>query len=365
MPQPDRPASAGGDSAAAGPDTPAAGRDNPDGGPGPSQGARAAVTALAGKLLASRPVRYGFVVVVLGYGAYAVSGEWTAIHHAGDRIGLRWSAAALVAVLAALFTSMLSWRALLAGLGSPLRTASAARIFFVGQLGKYLPGSVFPVLAQMEIATAHKVPRTRTALASVLTMLIALLTGLIIAVVALPFASRGMRYAWVFGFVPVLIACLYPKILNWGFGMLLKLARRPPLEQPLGARAIGISLGWSFVSWACYGLQIWVLAIRAGAPAGTALPLGIGAFAFAWCAGFLVILAPAGAGVREVVLVAMLAPALGGQGNALAVALVSRGVTTVADLITAGTATAYFRRDKRRKGTPGPVTGEKHVLAPR
>jgi glycosyltransferase 2 family protein len=307
-----------------------------------------AAKALAGKALGSRLVRYGFLVLVVAYGAWAVSGQWAGIRHAVDRIGLRWSALALAAVLAALFTSMLSWRALLAGLGSSLPVGTAARIFFVGQLGKYLPGSVWPVLAQMEIATAHKVPRTRTALASVLTMLIALLTGLIIGVAALPFAGSGTQYTWVFGFVPVLVACLYPKVLNYGFSKLLRLARRPPMEQPLAARAIGISLGWSFLSWICYGLQIWVLAVRVGAPAGTALPLAIGAFAFSWCAGFLVILAPAGGGVREIVMVAMLAPTLGGRGNALAVALVSRGVTIAADVITASTATIYYRRDKKR-----------------
>jgi hypothetical protein len=324
--------------------------------PTPARSTSNAAKALAVHALGSRLVRYGFVVIVVGYGAWAVSGQWTDIHRAVDRIGLRWSALALAAVLAALFTSMLSWRALLTGLGSPLPARTAARIFFVGQLGKYLPGSVWPVLAQMEIATAHKVPRTRTALASVLTMLIALLTGLIIGVVALPFAGSGTQYTWVFLFVPVLVACLYPKILNYGFSQLLKLARRPPMEQPLGARAIGISLGWSFLSWICYGLQIWVLAIRVGAPAGTALPLAIGAFAFAWCAGFLVILAPAGGGVREIVMVAMLAPTLGGRGNALAVALVSRGVTIVADVITASTATIYYRRDKKKAATATAAT---------
>ncbi len=314
----------------------------------PHPAAKATIKAMIGKVVGSRVVKYGFVVIVVGYGAYAVSEDWTKIHHALDHIGLRWSAAALLAVLAALVAQMLSWRALLVGLGSPLKPAPAARIFFVGQLGKYLPGSVWPVLAQMELATAYKVPRTRTALASVLTMLVGLLTGLIVAVVALPFTGGGTHYMWVFLFVPVLVACLYPKILNYGFSKLLKLARRSPLEQPLGARAIGISLGWSFLSWLFYGLQIWVLAIKVGAPAGTALPLSIGAFAFAWCAGFLVIFAPAGAGVREYVLVAMLTGTLGGSGEALAVALVSRVVTTVADVITASVATIYYRRDKKK-----------------
>jgi glycosyltransferase 2 family protein len=361
MPEPDRPTSAGGagsdpdssdgssplsygGSRGRNDDTVAGGTDS---GGSPSGGSRRAGRALAKRLLASRMVRYGFVVLVVGYGAYAVSKQWTDIHHAVGRIGLPMSLAALVFVLAALFTSMLSWRTLLTGLGSPLPVPVAARIFFVGQLGKYLPGSVWPVLAQMEIATAHKVPRHRTAVASVLTMLVSLLAGLIIAIIALPLGG-STPYEWAFIAAPFLLACLYPKVLNWGFSRLLRLAKRPPLDHPLGGRAIAISLGWSFVSWLCYGFQIWVLAIRVGAPAGRALPLAIGAFAFAWCAGFLVVLAPAGAGVREVIMVAILGPVVGSD-PATAIALVSRAVTAVADLVVAGVATAYFRRDRSRR----------------
>src|SRR3984957_6630076 len=105
MPEPDRPTSA------------------------PSGGSRHAGRALATRLLASRMVRYGFVVVVVGYGAYAVSKQWTDIHHAVGRIGLPMSLAALVFVLVALFASMLSWRALLPRLGPPLpRPAPGTRL---------------------------------------------------------------------------------------------------------------------------------------------------------------------------------------------------------------------------------------------
>lgn len=365
MPEPDRPTSA----RAATPDSSdesrhlscgnsKGGKDdtvagNTDSGDSPSGGPHRAGRALAKRLLASTMVRYGFVVLVVGYGGYAVSKQWTDIHLAVGRIGLPISLAALVLVLAALFTSMLSWRALLTGLGSPLPVPAAARIFFVGQLGKYLPGSVWPVLAQMEIATAHQVPRHRTAGASVLTMLMSLLAGLIIAIIALPLSGGSTPYEWAFIAAPFLLACLYPRVLNWGFSRLLRLAKRPPLDHPIGGRAIVISLGWSFASWLCYGLQIWVLAIRIGAPVGKALPLAIGAFAFAWCAGFLVVLAPAGAGVREVIMVAILAPVVGGD-PATAIALVSRAVTTVADLVVAGVATACSRRDHSRRGA-GPA----------
>ena len=318
--------------------------------PRPRPPAGRTVVTLVGKALASRAVKYGFVVLTVAVGAYAVSKQWTEIHRAVGRIGIRWSLASLAFALAAQFTTMLSWNALLSGLGSRLPVPVAANVVFVGQLGKYLPGSLWPVIAQMEIAAAHKVPRHRTGIASVLTMLVALLSGLLVAAAIMPFTGGSTPYKLTFLAAPFLALSLYPKVLNWGFARLLKLARRPPLEQPLRARAIGASLAWSFATWLCYGLHIWILVERApgGAPAGRALALSIGAFAFAWCAGFVVIPTPAGAGVREVVLIATLGAVLPAGGAALAVALVSRGVTAVADLVTAGAATAYYRRDKRR-----------------
>lgn len=309
------------------------------------------VVTLAGKVLSSRAVKYGFVVLTVAIGVYAVSKQWTDIHRAIGRIGIRWSLASLAFALAAQFTTMLSWNALLSGLGSRLPVPVAANVVFVGQLGKYLPGSLWPVIAQMEIAAAHKVPRHRTGIASVLTMLVALLSGLLVAAAIMPFTGGSTPYKLTFIAAPFLALCLYPKVLNWGFARLLKLARRPPLEHPLGARAIGVSLAWSFATWLCYGLHVWILVERApgGVPAGRALALSIGAFAFAWCAGFVVIPTPAGAGVREVVLIAMLGAVLPAGGAALAVALVSRGVTAVADLVTAGAATVYYRRDRKRR----------------
>ena len=162
------------------------------------------------------------------------------------------------------------WRVLLASLGSPLGARPAARVFFLGQLGKYLPGSIWPVLAQMELGTAHQVPRHRSASASVLTMLFCLLAGLLVALVTLPFAPGARSYRWVFLVAPVLLVCLLPRVLNRILDRLLRLARRPPLEQPLAGRAVVAALAWALVSWVLFGLQIWLLAIRLGAPDGRA-----------------------------------------------------------------------------------------------
>jgi glycosyltransferase 2 family protein len=310
--------------------------------------------ALALRLAASRPVRWGFVAVTVGIGCYAIAVNWPGVHAGLIKIGFGSAALALVSVLVALLALMQQYRVLLGALGSRLPVRVAAQILFVGQLGKYLPGSVWPVLAQMELGAAHEVPRRRSASASVLTMLLSLLAGILIGLVMLPFSKGAGPYWWVFLFAPPILLLLYPKVLNRVLGWLLRLARRPALEQPLTGRAIATALAWGVVSWVFFGLQIWLMGERLGLTGASGALLAIGAFSFAWCAGFLVVFVPAGAGVREIVLIALLSPAIGAD-KAGAVALVSRVLMTLGDLVTAGTAASFARRSRAgaAAGNPG------------
>jgi glycosyltransferase 2 family protein len=300
--------------------------------------------ALIRRLIASRLVRYGFVLATIGLGGYAIAKDWRRIGPELAKIGLPVSLAALVVTLAALTASMWTWRVLLAGLGTPLSFRVAARVMFVGQLGKYLPGSVWPVLAQMELATEHGAPRARTASAGLVNMLVSLLSAMIAALATLPFTGGSTPDLWAFLIAPLLLACLHPRVLNHLLRLMFRLARRPPLEQPLTGRVIAAALGWSLVSWVLYGLAVWLLAVRVGIPAGVAVPLSIGAFALAFAVGFLVILAPAGAGVREVIMIGILShPAGVPLGAAGAVAIVWRAVTVAGDVVVAAAALAYRR----------------------
>lgn len=308
--------------------------------------------ALLSRIIGSRIVRYGFVVVTVGLGAYAVAEDWHRIGPALGRIGVPMSLASLAITLAALVASMWTWRVLLAGMGSPLPFGVAARVMFVGQLGKYLPGSVWPVLAQMELATAHGVPRSRTASAGLVNMPVSVLSALLAALVTLPFTGGSTHYLWFIAAAPLLLACLHPKVLNYLLGLMFKLARRPPLEHPLTGRVIAAAVGWSFVSYLLYGAAMWLLAIRVGIPAGTGYPLSVGAFALGFALGFVVILAPAGAGIREAVMITILSPPLGvtWAARAGAIVLVYRLVTVAGDVIVAGLALANRRSRADRAG---------------
>src|ERR1700753_3997829 len=132
------------------------------------------------RLLGSPWLKWAVVVIAVGLGAYAIDKEWKQVHHALGQISVLGSFEALLALLVMQFPTLCQWQTLLDGLGSPLRTTTAGRIFFIGQLGKYIPGSLWPILTQMELGARANVPRARSASASILTMILSPATRLVV-----------------------------------------------------------------------------------------------------------------------------------------------------------------------------------------
>ncbi len=197
--------------------------------PGPATAPRSH-TARAKALLGSPAVRVGFVLVAVGLGAYAVADEWSQVRDGFENLGPTVVAGSFGLVLLSLIASMLEWRSLLTAAGSRVPQAAAARIFFVGQVGKYLPGAVWPVLAQMELGQAQRVPRRRSATVALITILVSLAAGLVVAAVCTLAGLTGSTtagYGWAFLAVPVLLVVLHPRVLNPALDRLLRLARRP------------------------------------------------------------------------------------------------------------------------------------------
>jgi len=311
-------------------------------------GYRFAVKDLLLRVLRSRLLRAGFVVVALVLGGISVANRWNDVRPVLHRLDAGWLAVSFAAALLALIASAAMWRSLLADLGSRLPARVAGRVFLVSQLGKYVPGSVWPVLAQMELARDHDVPRTRAATASILVMVMNLASGLFVAAVTIPvFAGDvAVRYRWMLLLAPVILAFLYPRVLNPLLSLVLRVAKRPPMEHELRLRDVSRAFAWSLAAWLAYGVHAWLLVLGVGTHSPEALPLAIGGFALAFCAGFLVVIVPAGAGVRDVALAAALSPVLG-PGGAIVVSLASRLVLVVADLASAGGAALTARGTMR------------------
>jgi hypothetical protein len=241
---------------------------------------------------------------------------------------------------------MMAWRSLLGDLGSKLPMPVAMRIFFLGQLGKYLPGSVWTVVAQADLGRDHSIPPRRTIAASVVGMGISLAAGLVLAIFTLPFAAPGevAHYAWVLLALPLLVVGLLPKNVDRLTHLLLRILRREPPDHEFTWRGVLVALSWQTTGWLAIGGEVFVLCWALHAPIGRTLPLALGGTALAWSAGFLAIPLPSGAGVREVVTIAVLSPVLS-VPSATVVALASRVIATVGDGAYAALAVALARHN--------------------
>lgn len=260
------------------------------------------------------------------------------------------AAVALSSVLAllALVASMLQWRALLAALGHLLPVRTAARLYFLTQIGKYLPGSIWPVVAQIELGREAGVRPHASGVAAALNLLLAIVTGIALGLGSLLVSTGSVGdYWWLLVPLAVLLLLLRPQGLRWLLAVALRLARRPAVELEVRTPLVLVATGWSVVMWLLFGLHVHVLV--AALPGGGSLLRSVGAYALAWVAGFLVFFAPAGAGARELSLVVLLAPPLG-RPEALAVAVVSRVVTVAGDLVVAAGGIAAARWHRRPPG---------------
>jgi len=298
-----------------------------------------------------RRLRAAFLFVAVLFAAVALSTQWDESSERLGQLSAGHMTAAVLCTLGSLFASLLAWRETLAGLGSRLPVRTASRIFFLGQLAKYMPGSIWSIVGQMELAKVHGVRRERTATAGIVVLVISLAVGLLLGLLAVPAvldAGSELYASSVLLLIPLAVV-LHPRVLTWLVNTGLRLVRRQPLEEPLTIAMIWRVALLSLLSNGLLGLQIWQLAVDVGGDGWHLLPLAVGGYALAAAISLVVIPLPAGAGLREAILVLLLAPEIGLAGATLVVIL-ARLLLTVADVAAAGLAVAA----SRHHATPAP-----------
>jgi uncharacterized membrane protein YbhN (UPF0104 family) len=295
------------------------------------------------RLVAVSRVLLGLLVITAV--VWALAGSWREVSADLARVSPGGLAGAAALALLALVLTLVGWRAMLADLGSPLAMGPASGVLFVGQLGKYLPGSVWTVVVQTEVASRLGVPRKRTAVVGLLSVLLSALAGLAVGVLALPAlveAGGGRVYLLLLVVLLVGLCCLHPRVLNALVGRALRLARREPLERGLSGRAVAVTMTSFVLAWLALGAHVWVLATDLGAGPREALVPAVLGYALAASVAMLAVLLPAGLGLRELLLVLLLTGPLD-RPAATAVVLLSRFVVTLSDVVAALVGWTYAR----------------------
>ncbi|HLS47629.1 MAG TPA: lysylphosphatidylglycerol synthase domain-containing protein [Gemmatimonadales bacterium] len=298
-----------------------------------------------------RILQWAFAVAIVGFAATRLAGEWTRLREQPVVWELRpWYLVASVLVVWLMYAVLIqAWRAMLAGWGDHLPPVTAARIWTVSSLGKYIPGKLWAIAGMALMAQRAGVrPWTATASAVVLQAL-AIGTGAAV-VGGAGVQSLESRYPW----VPlalrglVMLSLLGVALLLWPpfVRRLLRLVRIDVEKASPGAGPVLGGALANLAAWCGYGVAFWLLAHGLFAVGALTPGLAITTFAASYVAGLLFLPAPGGIGIRESVVIIILGSAIG-EASALALAIASRVLLTITEF---GAAAPFLLAGERTGG---------------
>ncbi len=255
-----------------------------------------------------------------------------------------WLVVAVVSGLAAMALLGVNWLLIVRHGGAPAPWRRGLYWFFVGQLGKYVPGGIWPIVGQAELAHRDRTPRPVAYWSTAMSMVATLLGAVAVAALAGMVSPAGSRL------VPILVGtALVVRVRG------PRVATDPrcaaPSRRSTHPRELRLPDAAWFAGIVARYLPVWVLfsgmnifsvrALGGTLDADLVITL-IYATCVSWIAGFVIIGLPGGLGVREAVFISLMTAPLG-AGLAVSVAVISRVVSVAVDLLGAAISVAVSR----------------------
>lgn len=261
-----------------------------------------------------------------------VAYDWSLDFHAlAIAFSLMLTAAAFYAFL---------WKLVLGRLGTPLSYRKSYRIFFLSQLGRYLPGKVWGILGLVYLSQKEGISRVISGASVTLQLLLQVVSGVMVFAVSLPFwrrvESSTNLYVLLILF-PAGLILVHPAVVSRGLNLALRMTGQTEIELDWGHAYLLGQLGLWAAFWLLNGVAHYFLVKSICSSPLPQLPVVAGIFAAGWVVGFLSLVTPSGLGVMEGTLVFFLSFYLPTH-VATFVALWARLAKTVVDLVCAATA---------------------------
>ena len=282
------------------------------------------------------------VVVVFWFVRHTIYDAIEQLSQHSLRLRPGWLIAAAGIYLLGLFPAGMFWHRLLIILGQDARLGETLRAYYIGHLGKYVPGKAMVVVIRAGLIRGHRV-NTGVAAASVFYETLTMMSvGALLAAGILAVWFREHLFFCLVA-VGLMVAAGLP-ILPPVFRRLARLARVGRYDPLIAEKLERIGLGtllWGVaamaISWLLLGISFWAV-LQAmsveGAGLTAHLPLYVASVSLAMVAGFLSLI-PGGAVVRELVLTELIAPHFG-SSVALVSAVVLRLVWLGGELVISG-----------------------------
>lgn len=249
-----------------------------------------------------------------------------------------WLAASVLVVFTSYAVLIEAWRRVVLSMGERLAFMTAARIWFLASLGKYVPGKVWAVAGAAVLAQRAGVDPAVAVAGALVLQVLALSSGA--AVVAL--TARDAFQTVGQGATPVAAAVILLSVAGVAVltsqPLLDRIGRLLPASWPRLRAIPPAMVAAAFVAnvfaWTGYGVALLLLARGLLPGVSLSLPQAVGVFTCSYLVGFIALFAPGGLGPRESVFLLMLAGDIGLK-PAAALALASRLLLTGTEVLPA------------------------------
>ncbi len=280
-----------------------------------------------------------FAAVVLFFAARSLATQWSKVEPRLSHIefGWQWIGAATVLILLTYALLIEGWRRVLSAWDSHLPFTQAARIWFLSNLGKYVPGNIWSLTAMGVMAKERGLSAIAAAGSSVIMQMVSLATGTAIVMVT---GAKLLGQPLLVGFAVLLLVVILlsaprflPPLAAWA-GTLIGRDIAPPFVPATSIWTAAIA---STFSWLFYGLafQLFVRGLLGSAPGEISSYIAV--YTAAYILGFISPIAPAGLGVREFTLAAFMTQlGLANEADAALVAIAARLWLTIVELVPSG-----------------------------
>lgn len=254
----------------------------------------------------------------------------------GVSVQWSWIILASISAIVGQLIYVYGWIRLLADCGVALPPWPATRMFFASNLGRYLPGGKAWQMGIVGVMAAEiGLPPATLAATSLLTGIVGIGVGMLVLIV-MGGAAIGVSRQWVvvplFGVACVLAA---PQLLRlWPRAYAYVVVKWPHVATITNA-GMWATVWTSTMNWLLWGLALYLLAYGLIGDPGAGLSTYVAAWAGPFIAGLVAVFAPAGVGVRESAMTAVLHADGLGAGKTLVVVVIARIWGTVLEVVPA------------------------------
>lgn len=288
-------------------------------------------------------IKVTLTLVVLYFVGVQLTQNWQSVIQYPWRINIALLIASLVLHLVTFLLFSWVWCQLMQGFGYQVPLRHGFKVAYIANLGRYIPGRIWPVFGMMYVAKQINVPKETAVASWGIAQLFAIPPSFVVALVGMwlyPEILSGSWGSYVRGQLPafavatgIVSICLLflPKVVVSWLNLVLKKFKRPVIAFDLSVRQASVVYFGYLACWIVYGLAFWVF-LRSLSPDHRITPAAaICAFVTAYQAGYFMIFTPGGLGARELVMAGILAPFIGSA--AVGIALAARIWNILSDIV--------------------------------